>query len=443
MGVWIITTMVLRRKSVYGYMQITMNWMSEPMRKILVLSLVLIVALVMNPHRAEAITSWDNDAEPCLRSFVHPKKVKLERLVYCMRVWATFRTPSTIPAKERNLAIPAFQRVYVEGTGQEQYDSRLVLQSLGAPIPKLTRKARGASGKEGRRGSASRKKFEPMSCSRSENQSAERSYKNGNKSYKKKRYQNARESYETAVARCDAHVAATYKLAATCSILGMKDDALEYLQRLNDMGTGESIDKLHDARVDPNFASLREDSSFKLITGYVRVKVLNSIGEFGEEEVERIGKLLTRLRHPVAATGSDKYRRKRPFIWYNHLQSSRVQAMLFKDVVDHPDTRTKPINWDSEFDVIISWGVEIVKDQYGDSRPTPVARSADPDNLDKKMQSMEHKQNQALREPDQAANKANRVLGTPERAKNKAENAVKRTERTLNKIEGVGKKLGF
>ena len=223
----------------------------------------------------------------------------------------------------------------------------------------------------------------------------------------------------------------------------MKSDVFEYLQRLVAMGTGESLDKVHDARMDPDFASIRKESAFKKITGYVRVKVLNSSGEFGEEEVERIERLLDRLRHHVADTGFDKYRRKRPFIWYNGLQSSRIQAMLFKDVVDHPDTRMKPINWDSEFDVIISWGVEIVKDEYGDSRPTPVARSADPDNLDKKMQSLEHKQGQALREPDQAANKANRVLGTPERAKSKTKNAIKRTERTIKKIEGVGKKLGF
>jgi len=412
------------------------------MRKNIAFSIVIILSCCVMPSDARAITTWENDAEPCLRAFVHPKKSKFERLVYCMRIWGTFRTPSNIPAKERNLAIPAFQQVYREGNGQQQYDSRLVLQSLGAPIPKLVRKPK-PGGRSGRRGSASRKKFVPESCSRSERQGAERSYKTGNKAYKKKRYQIARESYESAVDKCDAHVAATFKLAATCSMLGMKEDALEYLQRLSDIGTGESIDKLHDSRVDSEFASLRGDSSFKLITGYVRVKVLNSVGEFGEEEVERIGKLLKRLRHQVVSTGADKYRRKRPFIWYNHLQSSRIQAMLFKDVVDHPDTRTKPINWDSEFDVIISWGVEIVKDEYGDSRPTPVARSSDPDNLDKKMQSMEHKQNQALREPDQAANKANRVLGTPERATNKAENAVKRTERTLKKIEGVGKKLGF
>ena len=413
------------------------------MRKFLISSILFVLVCFVVPRDSSAITSWENDAEPCLRAFVHPNRAKLERLVYCMRVWATFRTPSAIPAKERNMAIPAFQRIYREGTGQQQYDSRLVLQSLGAPIPKITAKPKPGERKGARRGSASRKKFVPASCSRSETQSAERAYNKGNKSYKRKRYQIARDHYEAALDNCDGHVAATFKLAATCAVLGMTDDALEYLQRLHDIGTGESIDKLHDARVDPKFVSLREESAFKSITGYVRVKVLNSVGEFGEEEVERIGKLLRRLRHEVAATGADKYRRKRPFIWYNHLRSSRIQAMLFKDVVDHPETRTKPINWDSEYDVIVSWGVEIVKDQYGDSRPTPVARSTDPDNLDKKMQSMEHKQNQALREPDQAANKANRVLGTPERAHTKAENAINRTKRTINKVEGVGKKLGF
>jgi len=413
------------------------------MQKTILSSVFVVLFCVGLSWDARAATSWENDAEPCLRAFVHPNKAELDRLVYCMRLWGTFRTPSTIPAKERNLAVPAFQRVYRDGTGQQQYDSRLVLQSLGAPIPKLAKKPKAGPGSAGRRGSASRKKFEPSDCSRSERQAAERGYKSGNKSFKRKRYQIARSAYEGALERCDAHVAATYKLAATCALLGMKDDAIEYLQRLHDMGTGESIDKLHDARVASEFASLRDDSAYKHTTGYVRIKLLNSIGEFGEEEVERMGKLLKRLRHDVVTTGADKYRRKRPFIWYNHLQSSRIQAMLFKDVVDHPETRTKPINWDSEFDVIISWGVEIVKDEYGDSRPTPVARSTDPDNLDKKMQSLEHKQNQALREPDQAANKANRILGTPERAKNKTENAIKRTERTIKKIEGVGKKLGF
>lgn len=393
----------------------------------------LAVLLAGAPATVLAVSSWENEAEPCKRAFTHPDKAPLDRLVYCMRVWATFRTPATISQEDRDLAVPAFQEAFRRGGSQIRYDAQLVLQSLNAPVPKVeasrSAKAQGP------------KRFVPRACSRTDRQRASGLARKGAAFLKKGRTAPALRHYAEAVETCESHLAATYGHARAAALTGDRELASDRLRRLHDLRKDEAIERLSSARTDEAFVSLRGDPDFRQLTGYVRVKVLNSVGEFGEDETTRIQRLVERLGHEVAERGDDKYRRKRPHLWY--AGDARVQAVLFKDVIDHPRTRIKPITWDSEFDVIISWGVVLERDAYGDERPAEEPRSADPDKIDQQVRDLERRQRDALRDPERAASKADRVLGTPDRVEQRGKGAIDRTKRTIDRLEKVGDKLGM
>ena len=423
--------------------------LASPMHTRFLLAVVLATSLVLVSPPAEAVTSWEGDAEVCMRAFASPEKSELRQLVYCMKVWAMFRRPATIPETDRKIAVPAFLRVFRDGSPQTQQEAELVLQSLNTPIPDEMKRKKGKRAR-GRRAiragqpsllAPDRPKFEPSSCGKAATRAARKWSGKGDRQRKKGNARAAEGLYQRGLAGCEGHARSVYGMAGAFAMQDQIKEAVEYLQRLNDIGSDVAIDLLNQARVSNSFTSLRGQPDFLRLTGYVRLKLLNGCGEFGEDEVDRIAHMLKKLRHEVAEKGHDKHQRKRPYVWYKN--RAKVQALLLQEVVDDPDTRVRRISWDSDFDVIVSWGVKLEKDEYGDVRPKKQPRSIDPDAADKKMKNLERKQNQALRKPEQAVNTANRVLDTPERTERRAKGAVDRTKRTLDKVENVGGKLGL
>jgi hypothetical protein len=412
-------------------------------------TIALALTLALASPSAEAVTSWEGDAEVCMRAFASPEKSELKQLVYCMKVWAMFRRPATIPEADRKIAVPAFLRVYRDGSPQTRQEAELVLQSLNTPIPDELKKRnvkRRSGGRAVRAGQPSilapdRPKFDPAPCGKKARSGARRWVGKGNQQRKKGNARAAEGFYQRGLAGCEGHIASLYGMAGAKAMQNDVAGAVEYLQRLGDIASDEAIDRLNQARIDRSFATLRGQPDFRRLTGYVKLKLLNGCAEFGEDEVERIEHLLKKLRHEIAEKGHDKHQRKRPHVWYkNH---AKVQALLMQEVVDDPDTRTRRITWDSDFDIIVSWGVKLEKDEYGDVRPKKNPRSFDPDVADKKMAKLSQKQNQTLRKPEQAANTAERVLDTPDRTQRKAKSAVDRTKRTIDKMERLGGKLGL
>ena len=405
--------------------------------------------MVLVSSFAEAVTSWEGDAEVCMRAFASPEKSQLGQLVYCMKVWATFRRPATISEADRKIAVPAFLRVYRDGSAQSRQEAELVLQSLNTPIPAELKKREGkrrSGGRAVRAGQPSilapdRPKYEPPPCGKGPARKAKSWAGKADRQRKKGNARAAEGLYQRALAACEGYVRANYGMAGAKAMQNEVADAVEYLQRLGDIADNEAIDRLNHARIDKSFGTLRGQPDFRRLTGYMKLKLLNGCGEFGEDEVERIEHLLKKLRHEIAEKGHDKHQRKRPHVWYK--SHAKVQALLVQEVVDDPDTRLRRISWDSEFDIIVSWGVKLEKDEYGDVRPKKNPRSFDPNAADKKMQSLEQKQNQALRKPEKAAATAERVIDTPDRAERKAKSAVDRTKRTIDKVERVGGKLGL
>ena len=252
------------------------------------------------------------------------------------------------------------------------------------------------------------------------------------------------EQFEKAVEINPGYVQALYDCACTSSLLGDAGAALDYLNKLRDIGTKDALRRVMHARVDKDFADLRNDRDFRETTGYVRVKIVNGVGEYGEDEVERISKTLRKLEHHVADVGVDKAERTRPIIWYKpEDRGARAAAYIFDKVLNHPQTKFNHIDWDSDADVIISWGDKIKFDEHGD----PVVKSyapSSPDDAEAKTDDLLFEQDKALREPEEYSRKVDKVVDTPDRLERRVEGGVRRTEKTLKTLEKTTDKVrGF
>jgi len=98
------------------------------------------------------------------------------------------------------------------------------------------------------------------------------------------------------------------------------------------------------------------------------------------------------------------------------------------------------IDWDSEFDIIVSWGNKIVK-KNGVRQPVrdyTKKKNLDPD---KQMSQLRRRHEEVMRKPDDAARKVGRVVDTPKRAHDNVKRSIDRTKRTFDSVNRVFDKL--
>jgi tetratricopeptide (TPR) repeat protein len=363
-----------------------------------------------------------------------------------------YRNKESIKENARNKAIPAFHRVYREGDLQMRYDAGVVLRAMGASVPTNVGRAtatfstpRSNSNRSSTTSqSTSSSAFNADECSSSAQKRAKSLERKAKSDFRKKRYKSAHTKYKRALETCNSGLSANFGMAKTCAKLKKIDEANQHLQRLLDIDTEKSVDLLHGARIDGAFENMRQNADFKRITGYAAIYLVNSMTsddaekEMGADELRVIRKRLKMLRHHIVKEGDNKRNERISFprIWFK--PASKVQAIFFKDVVDHPDTRLIPIgNGDSKYDIIIAWAQKVVRDEYGEKRPADVARKLDPDNVDASLQSLERKQTNALRKPESILNTTNRVLNTPENIGGSLERSYDRGERLIKRIPGL------
>ena len=402
-------------------------------------SIGFVIAMLFCSAPAFAVSGWKSEAELCKQNFQYWQNAPLERLTLCMRVWGMYRVPKDVSQEERNLAVPAFQRVYTEGDPQQRFDAAWVLRSLNAPIPQNVGPAKSSSTSQNR--VKQRTKFEPQECSSANRKRAKKYNTRGYKDYKKGRLKRALNNYQKAMNLCETHLRSTFNTAAVLARLDRVSESNDVLQRLVDIGTEDALAQVYKARKDSDFLGSRTNKRFKKITGYVRIRLLNGaiVGDmdFGEDDIKRIEKYLLRLHHEVANKGADKRAKKPkyPMIWYK--PSAKVQAVLIKKLVDHPKTRLVEMGEDNKYDVVISWSVKLVKNEFGEKQPEQVARTLDPENIDSEMKNLERSQNQALRKPNDALNKTNQVLATPDNVSGGIDRSISSGKSLINKIPGL------
>lgn len=421
--------------------------------------LAVVVGAVLSLPAAASANDWERSEDRCMGIFGKFDASPLEELKQCTALWEAYRSPNGIREAERHIAIQAFNYLYINGDDEGAFLAESALGRLNErpggdrdavrtgqpavrsadPAAAKVAPATGGRAEEARSAApARRERYEPRQVSGKETKQARGYNDKGFALAKKRQYDAALAEYEKSIDTDPAFEGAIYNAACMYALTHREKTAVEYLQRLQDLNTEESNTRLHRARVDSDMESLRGDPDFKRLTGYARIKLINSIGEYGEEEIERIEKYLKKAKYIVDDSGVDKHERDSPIIWYKNNVTDYNTAAILESLVNHPWTLLVPIDWDTEFDIIISWGDKITVDAAGNVKVPPVHEVKDPE---KSADDALRKQDEALREPDKYSRKVEQTANTPGRAKSKAEGSVKRVEDTMNRAEKATKAI--
>lgn len=400
---------------------------------------LLAFAILLLPTALGA-SEWDKSKGSCDKHFEAYEGADLATLKQCLMLWEAYKPTSDIDNEDKKRLAPVLNRLYWSGDEEAKYYAqqsmtRMQIQPSSAPANAgATAAKQYNSQKVEEKAKPERPKYRPREASKPERAAAEKQVSLGLKEHKKGKYAKALEYFGAALAKDPGSVAALYNYACASSLDGNKDDAVEHLQRLVDLGTKEATVKVKKARTDRDFDPIRDDPDFKRVTGFARIKVVNGVGEFGEDEVERIIKTLQQLGYEVVQGGADKHDRSYPIVWYK--KHSKHIAPVLEKALNHPKTRYQLIDWDSQFDLIVSWGDIIRKNKFGE----PIVKSygpKDPDEAEKKMEELAWEEDRALNEPDKMSRKVEHTAGAPGRTKMRVESGARRVEDSFKRGKGA------
>ncbi len=410
------------------------------------LALSSLVSLAPATASADDWAKYRGDCDDVLRS--HSTQVLL-KLKECVSLWTAYVEPNALKPNQRQEVKNAFQTLYDKGVQSKdeeaQYFAVQAADRLGESLkldnvkpPSAPSKGTGSekAAPPEAKAKPARKKFVAPEVSKPNQKKAADLVKDGVGHFKKGKRDKALKAYEQALEADPANVNALYNHAAEMAFRKKKKECIESLTKLFDLGTKESMERLRNSRVDPDFAPMHDEVAFKEVSGYAKIKLVNSLGELGEDEIKRIEKLLGELKFKVVETGDDKTKgRQNPVVFFK--DHSAASAYIVKLAVVHPGTVVTKITWESDFDIIVSWGNKIVvKD--GVKMPAKDYTDTKPADVEKQVQNLRAAEDKALREPKQAAYKVKNAVETPQRVKADAERGVNEVKSTIDTMKKTG-----
>lgn len=395
-------------------------------------TLVLGALLVAVP--ASAQPAWEREKGNCDALLQSPGEALLADLRNCLGLWEAYRSLDGMDAKRRQAAAQAFQRVYKEGDVEARHLAKAALGRLGfSPETEDPNAPRPVA-------DAKRKKYRAHTASDADRKAAVESHKRGMDLFGRKQWREAIVVFQDGLAKDPASVQLLYDVACASARDGNRTDAVEYLVRLSDLATADSIARLKKARTDSDFEAMRDEPGFKRATGYAKVKVLNGMQaedkDLGEESVFKLVEVLRtpKLGWVVEEGGEDKHSRAQPHIWFK--AHSKIQAYILMKLLGHPRVRLVPIDWDTQWDLIVSWadtvemvdGEKVAKNSFG-------RKDKNGNDPTKRLDGALKSQDDALAKPDEYVAKADKVLAAPQQS-------VDSVTKTMDQVKGIGEKAG-
>ncbi|MBL6975444.1 MAG: hypothetical protein ISR64_06920 [Deltaproteobacteria bacterium] len=394
--------------------------------------LAFLVMLMVPVRGAVAQGLWERQKGNCEAVFAGFEQASLPELRYCMGMWESYRELGSLDDAQRAAMAAVFQRLYSEGDRETRHTARHALSRLGF-TPRAEDEAR-LEEEQREKEKPKRKRYRPHKASRSDRKVAAKIRGKAFKRYRKGDCEGALDLLAQALDRDPASVQVLYDAACCYALIDDRENAAEYLQRLADLGTKAALKKLRRARTDKDFVGMREDPGYKRTTGYARIKVLNGMPaddeEMGDDNVYVLVETLRdpKLAYKVEDGGKDKHTRDRPHIWFK--EHAKLQAYVIYKFVGHPRTRLVPIDWDSDYDLIVSWADKVEVDGYGErnSRYSLSGGKVDP----------EKQLYQALKDQDAVLSKPDQYIGKADKVLNAAEDTLDTVDSTADKVEKVG-----
>ncbi len=412
----------------------------QPQRHTIALTVLALVGAFGTQALADEYTTnyWPTYEHECETSaFGDPGRAGIDGLDRCTRLWFAYCPPGPIEDELGDRVKEAVQRLYIEGSPAQAHLARQVLNRMEVTsLPRRTgRTAHAALGEEVE---SSREKCHVPPATKKAKKTANKAFKRGMSAYKKEDYEGALGHFLQMVEAAPGWPKSQYNVAAMYAMTDNEDAMIEHLYCLRDIGTSDAIKSLYRARKDDDFADIRDDSAeFKLVTGYARIKIGNSLGEYGEDNVDNLEGMLDAIGYASPFVTETDRPYQEPHIWYRI--ESRVAAYMVLKIIGHPRTRTHIIDWDGEdYDLIVAWGDKI---QDG---AEPKLYVSDASDSEKAVADFRRRHEEAMRKPEKFARAVDETLGTPESVVNDVSSTVDRTLNTGKKItDTVDKVINF
>lgn len=352
------------------------------------------------------VNYWEMHKGTCEAVLSNPCGIAKDELLRCTQLWEMYRETNELGLELRSLYAKGFSQLYHTTEGYDQYVALAALSRVGIrPHPMGANSCveeqvptdlnfsadpfgtsvdvMGQAGGEADPNALSPElqliiesrgtvKTKP-SKSKKKSKIAKKANSKGLKEHKKKKYGAAIKKYEEALDAVPHYVYAKYNMACAYSLLGDAEASLMHLEEMYTWDDPLVDQQLKKARIDPDFIPVRDDIRFKVMTGYIRLILMNGAGEAGLPTIERLKGELVSRNFTITREGDDKNPRLKPIIFYKAMYAE--QAEEIKAIVGSRDTQMKKITWDTLDDLIVVWGEAAAADLFsGDAGGAPIVQ---------------------------------------------------------------------
>ncbi|MFA5625840.1 MAG: hypothetical protein WC966_12460, partial [Bradymonadales bacterium] len=211
-------------------------------------------------------------------------------------------------------------------------------------------------------------------------------YRNATKSRARKKIGQAIKEYQKALDSNPFNVAAKYDLACAQAVTGDDRSALKSLEELYTWDDPVAEQRLVKARTDEDFITIRDNPNFKLLTGFMRIIIVNGAGQIGEPTVANIKEKLEVQRFTVSEVAKSTAPEYAPQVWYRVGFDS--QAERIKEILGLQKMKLSPMkDADSRNDIIVVWG-QPEASQIGAGQSAPVVQGKRASGSENKLQDL-------------------------------------------------------
>ncbi|MFT7581709.1 MAG: hypothetical protein ACI9MR_003387 [Myxococcota bacterium] len=401
-----------------------------------VLGMAVVFLAAFSVSGSALADDWKDNRGDCDKTaFKAPANTDLAKVAKCVKLFSAYQDVDKVEGSYKARVVAAMKRMYVQGSERDAKIAKIALKRLGVrSLPDRLAADSGAkkvTKKKPTKRKKARKAFQPPSPSKGQIKSAKKYFKRGFKDYRKKKYGKALKNYLKMTDVAPGYAKGHYNVACVYALEDDDANMAKYLQNLADLGANgdaAALEMLKLTRNDEDFAGVRDKSTeFKRITGYARIRIQNSLGELGEDNVDNLQASLKKLGHEVTEISPTKKKWKHPVVWY--AAHAKGVAYIATKLLNHPDTKTKQLSVKQlkGYDLIIAWG-DVVKDE------DPKEWISDPADAEKKIDDLARKQDELLSAPSDAVDEVEDVLSTPDKVTGKADETVEKGEDAVKKV---------
>lgn len=313
---------------------------------------------------AQAKDTWKQYGKLCDDTvFKDPTRYEVPQLSTCSKTWIAYRTDyKSVKGDYKTRVVTAMKLLYVKGDDTDAIRAQDILTRL-----EVTDLPERLAQKPTQPAKPERKPFSPPEPSKADIKRAEAHLKTGLAAYKKKDYKKAQASYEKMVDVAPGYPKSHYNAACIYALTNNEAKMANSLQNLRDLANAGNKDAdklLKMTKTDSDFDGVRETSTeYRRITGFTRVRVINHLGEMGEENTDNLVDSFKKLGYDASQKESDKKVVKNPVVFY--AEHAKAQAYIVTQLIEHPKIVTtqmeaKSLCSDGQcYDVVVQWNDEV------------------------------------------------------------------------------------